>query len=89
VARWNYDHSNDRTLEGIAGLEYSTCCWNLRVIGRRWIDNDALFFGIEDNNSGVFVQFELKGLGSILGGSVSSMLNNGIRGFQDRENGRF
>lgn len=89
VARWNYDHSNDRTLEGIAGLEYSTCCWNLRVIGRRWIDNDALFFGIEDNNSGVFVQFELKGLGSILGGNVSSMLNNGIRGFQDRENGRF
>lgn len=89
VARWNYDHSNDRTLEGIAGLEYSTCCWNVRVIGRRWIDNDALFFGIEDNNSGVFVQFELKGLGSILGGNVSSMLNNGIRGFQDRENGRF
>ena len=69
VGRWNYDYSNDRTLEGIAGVEYSNCCWRVRVIARSWIDNTALFFGREDNNNGVFVQFELKGLGSILGGS--------------------
>lgn len=89
VGRWNYDYSNDRTLEGIAGVEYSNCCWRVRVIARSWIDNDALFFGREDNNNGVFVQFELKGLGSILGGNVSSLLNNGITGYQDRNNGRF
>ena len=89
VGRWNYDYSNDRTLEGIAGVEYSNCCWRVRVIARSWIDNTALFFGREDNNNGVFVQFELKGLGSILGGNVSSILNNGITGFQDRNNGRF
>lgn len=89
VARWNYDYSNDRTLEGIAGLEYSDCCWNVRVIARQWIDNTELFFGREDNNTGVFVQFELKGLGSLLGGNVSSILNNGISGYQDRNNGRF
>lgn len=89
VARWNYDYSNDRSLETIAGLEYSNCCWNVRVIARQWIDNNALYFGREDDNTGVFVQFELKGLGSLLGGNVSSILNNGISGYQDRNNGRF
>jgi LPS-assembly protein len=89
VARWNYDYSNNRTLEGLAGVEYSNCCWNIRLVARQWIDNDALFYGIKDNNSGVFLQFELKGLGSILGGNVSSVLNNGIRGFRDRNNDRF
>lgn len=89
VGRWNYDYSNNRTLEGIAGVEYENCCWRVRVIARSWIDNSALFFGVRDNNNGVFVQFELKGLGSILGGNVSSILNNGITGFQDRNNGRF
>jgi LPS-assembly protein len=89
VARWNYDYSNARTLEALGGVEYSTCCWRVRVIARSWIDNDALYFGRADNNNGVFVQFELKGLGSILGGNVSSILNNGITGYQDRNNGRF
>lgn len=89
VARWNYDYSNNRTLEGIAGVEYSNCCYNVRVIARSWIDNNALFYGREDSNNGVFVQFELKGLGSVLGGNVSSILNNGISGYQDRNNGRY
>lgn len=86
IGSWNYDYSNKRTLEGIAGVEYTNCCWRFRFIGRSWIDNHALFFGREDNNTGVFVQFELKGLGSLLGGNVSGILNNGISGFMDRDN---
>ncbi len=86
VGRWNYDYSNTRTLEGIGGIEYSNCCWRVRLVARSWIDNHALYFGREDNNHAVFVQFELKGLGSILGGNVSGILNNGISGFQDRNN---
>jgi LPS-assembly protein len=86
VGRWNYDISNKRNLETIAGVQYSNCCWNVRLIAREWIDNGALYYGINDrNNSGVFVQFELKGLGSVLGGSVSGILNNGIIGYRDRE----
>jgi LPS-assembly protein len=87
VGRWNYDYSNRRTLESIGGVEYSNCCWRVRLVTRSWIDNHALFFGHADKNSGIFVQFELKGLGSILGGNVRSILNNGISGFQDRNNG--
>lgn len=85
IARRNYDHANSRTLESIAGFEYNNCCYTVRVIGRKWIDNDALFFGNEDNNTGIFLQFELKGLGSVLGGNVTGILNNGISGYRDRE----
>lgn len=86
IGRWNYDHANKRNLEVIAGVEYNNCCWTMRVIAREWIDNAALFYGsTQDNNTGIFLQFELKGLGSILGGNVSSILNNGISGYRERD----
>jgi len=84
IGRWNYDLGNNRNLEAIAGIEYSNCCWVTRFVAREWIDNNALFYGVEDNNTGIFLQFELKGLGSVLGGNVSGILNNRISGYQDR-----
>ena len=85
IGRWNYDHANSRELETIAGLEYSNCCYSVRLLARQWIDNDALFYGNVDVNTGVFLQFELKGFGSVLGGNVSGILNNGINGYRERE----
>lgn len=86
IGRWNYDHANKRNLETIAGVEYENCCWTARVLARKWIDNDALYYGgIEDDNTGVFVQFELKGLGSLLGGNVAGILNNGITGYRETD----
>jgi LPS-assembly protein len=85
IGRWNYDHANNRNLETIAGVEYTNCCYTVRVIARQWIDNNALFYGLEDDNTGVFIQFELKGLGSLLGGNVRGILNNGISGYRERE----
>ena len=86
IARRNYDHSNSRTLEAIAGFEFNNCCYSVRMIARKWIDNDALFFGNVEDNTGVFLQFELKGLGSVLGGNVTGILNNGINGYRNRGN---
>lgn len=85
IARWNHDIANDRNLETLAGVEYNNCCWTVRVLARQWIDNNALFQGIEDDNTGIFIQFELKGLGSVLGGNVSGILNNGISGYRERD----
>ena len=85
IGRWNYDLANDRNLESIAGLEFNNCCYTVRVVARQWIDNDALFHGNVDDNTGVFLQFELKGFGSVLGGNVSGILNNGISGYRERE----
>ncbi len=88
IGRWNYDHANSRNLETIAGLEYSNCCYTVRVLARKWIDNDSLFYGNVDDNNGIFLQFELKGFGSVLGGNVTGILNNGINGYRDREYAR-
>ena len=88
IGRWNYDHSNSRNLESIAGIEYNNCCYTVRVLARQWIDNDALFYGNVDDNTGVFLQFELKGFGSVLGGNVTGILNNGINGYRDRQYAR-
>jgi LPS-assembly protein len=88
IGRWNYDHANSRNLETIAGLEYSNCCYTVRVLARKWIDNDSLFYGNVDENNGIFLQFELKGFGSVLGGNVTGILNNGINGYRDREYAR-
>ena len=88
IGRYNYDHANSRNLEAIAGVEYNNCCWAIRLVAREWIDNNALFYGVEDNNTGIFLQFELKGLGSILGGNVNNFLSNGITGYREREYGQ-
>lgn len=85
IARWNHDLANNRNLESIAGVEYNNCCWTVRVLARQWIDNNALFEGIDDDNRGIFLQFELKGLGSLLGSNVTGILNNGIRGYRERD----
>ncbi|MDP1708044.1 MAG: LPS-assembly protein LptD [Gammaproteobacteria bacterium] len=59
VARWNYSLSDSRTLESLAGIEYDTCCWRVRVTTRRFINNTA-----GDSNTALFLQLELKGLTS-------------------------
>lgn len=85
LARWNYDHSNDRNLETFAGIEYSNCCATIRLIGREWVDEDELFLPNIEPNQGIFVQFTLNGLGNLSGGGVSSLLRDGIWGFRETD----
>lgn len=85
LARWNYDHSNDRNLETFAGIEYSNCCATIRLVGREWVDENELFLPNIEPNRGIFVQFTLNGLGNITGGGISSLLEDGIWGFRETE----
>ena len=82
IGRWNYDHANQRDLETIIGLEYSNCCWDMRLIARKWVDNSDLSGTFSQDNSGIFLQFELKGLGNVLGGSIDSLIGESITGFK-------
>lgn len=82
IGRWNYDHEYNQDLETIVGLEYSNCCWDMRVVARKWIDNTEISGSFTENNTGVFLQFELKGLGNILGGSIDSLIGESITGFR-------
>jgi len=85
LARWNYDHSNSRNLETFAGIEYSNCCATIRLIGRKWVDEDEWFLPNIETNRGIFVQITLNGIGNITGGGISNLLNDGIRGFRETE----
>jgi LPS-assembly protein len=80
VGRWNYSLQKERSLEGFAGLEYDTCCWAMRLVGRRWFDKedsdgDAIY------DDAIYLQLELKGLTNF-GNKVESLLQEGILGYE-------
>ncbi|MCI0749959.1 MAG: LPS assembly protein LptD, partial [Nevskiales bacterium] len=68
IGRWRYSLEESRTLEGLGGFEYQTCCWAVRAAFRRYQFNTDLQY-----TTGVYLQFELKGLAR-LGGGFQSLL---------------
>lgn len=68
LGRWRYSREEDRTLEALGGLEYSTCCWALRTAYRRYQFNTD-----QDYTTGIYLQLELKGLTRI-GAGFQSLL---------------
>ncbi|WP_425914079.1 LPS-assembly protein LptD [Pseudomonas sp. GWSMS-1] len=92
ISRWQYDYSQDRTLEAFAGFEYDSCCWKLRLINRYWIDYDEVSLNPSLNDQadrGIFLQIVLKGLGGVVGNKVESFLDQGIQGYREREDQAF
>ncbi len=83
LGRWQYDLTNQRNLEILSGVEYNSCCYQVRLLWRSWIEPDD---NIDHPNSksGVFLQFVLKGLGGLSSGSVTEYLT-GIQGYTQRE----
>lgn len=79
VGRWNRSLHDARDLEKLAGFEYQSCCYAVRVVWRNYV-NDITGGG--GANNAVFVQLELKGLTRI-GQDVSGLLEHGILGYQD------
>ncbi len=80
--RWNHDLVSGRMIEGIAGIEYNDCCWRIRLLWRRFLDQPAArSFENVDADEGVFLQIALKGLAGF-GGRMDSVLQRGIRGYR-------
>ena len=79
VARWNYAFSEGRSLDLFFGVEYEGCCFAVKAVYRRFLAN------LEgDFNTGVFLQLQLKGLGSI-GERTAELLHQAIPGYQDSQ----
>lgn len=77
MGRWLHDIEENDNLESALGLEYESCCWKVSFAGRRWLDD-------KDNyDTGMFLNFTLKGLGSF--GSGSNGFLNDIIGYEERE----
>ena len=89
LGRWNYDLRSNRTIEGFAGLEYNDCCWQVRVIARRFIENrSAALIEQVESDKGVFFQFVFKGLAGF-GTKIDTLMQRGIRGYRPDDSNRF
>ncbi|MGI9335644.1 MAG: LPS-assembly protein LptD, partial [Gammaproteobacteria bacterium] len=77
VGRYNYALSDNTTLEAFAGIEYESCCWSLRLVGRRYLSDRG-----RDHSTGIFAQLELKGLTGI-GRSTTDFLERNIAGYEN------
>jgi len=74
-ARQVYSTKEEKSIDRFAGFEYGSCCWRVRLIGRRYVSNRT---GESDNS--IMLQLELKGLSSV-GTSNDAFLQRGIRGY--------
>ena len=77
IARWNYSLDERKTIEAIAGFEHKNCCWAARIVGRRYVYNEA-----GDVNNGLFFELQLNGLGSI-GRNPRRLLKQSILGYSE------
>lgn len=81
MGRWNHDLRSKRTIEGFVGIEYNDCCWQVRVMARRFLDAPAGANLVDvQSDEGIFIQFVFKGLAGF-GGKVESVLSRGVRGY--------
>ena len=79
LGRVNYSFQDNTILEGLAGFEYSSCCWALRAFARRYVRN------LEgDKRNSLYLELELTGLGS-LGRRTGPLLERAIVGFRSED----
>ena len=74
VARVNYSLRDDKLLAGLAGFEYRSCCWALRLVLQRFTT------ATQRTSTALFVQLELNGLMDI-GVNPLRVLQDSIPGY--------
>ena len=75
VARVNYSTRDRKPIESLAGIEYSGCCWVVRLVGSRYVT------GAQTATSTLFMQLELNGLAR-LGSNPLESLKRNVPGYQ-------
>ena len=71
----NRDIENRRTMLNLAGLEYESCCWTVRLLAQTRRDSIS-----EPMHNAIMLTLELKGMAS-LGRSLEQSVGNDILGF--------
>ncbi len=74
-ARMVYSLEDEQALDQFAGLEYRSCCWKLRLVGRRYVSNRD-----GDMDTSILLQLELNGLSNV-GTDADAFLERSIRGY--------
>ncbi|WP_414982102.1 LPS-assembly protein LptD [Congregibacter sp.] len=82
---WNYSLEANRSVEDMVGIEYDSCCWQVRLLHLRYFDtvrNEIPDFDSPslDREYATQLQFVLKGLGGF-GDGVEQLMGDMIQGF--------
>jgi LPS-assembly protein len=77
--RMVYSLEDNSALDQFAGIEYRSCCWKFRLVGRRYVSNRD-----GDHDTSILLQLELNGLSSV-GTGADTFLERSIRGYSQRE----
>ncbi len=77
-ARMVYSLEDEQELDQLAGLEYRSCCWSVRLVARRYVIDRT-----GDVDTSVQLQLELNGLSSV-GDDASAFLERSIPGYSRR-----
>jgi len=88
LANVEYDYNRKRYLEYFTGINYKSCCWQVSLINRYWLDDNSYTLSKELNkkyNHGVFLQITLNGLGNLSGNNKTNLLKNKIKGYKEYE----
>ncbi|MGI1680172.1 MAG: LPS-assembly protein LptD [Cellvibrionaceae bacterium] len=88
IGRNVHDFTYQRELDSIIGLEYTSCCYRVRLMGRKWLDNELV--NVVDNQNleydqGIFLEIHLRGLGLNIGNRIGNALSEGIMNYDRRE----
>jgi LPS-assembly protein len=77
-ARVVYSLEDNQALDQFAGVEYRSCCWKLRLVGRRYVRSRE-----GDMDTSILLQLELNGLSSV-GTGADTFLERSIQGYSLR-----
>ncbi len=75
VGRYYYSLRDQQVLEGIAGIQWDSCCLAVRLVGRHYVRNR-----LGETNDSIQLEVELKGLGSA-GPGMEDRLRRAILGY--------
>lgn len=84
VGNYYYDLNESRNIETYTGVQYESCCWAVRLsyhyrINTNYDDDlSETIDGREEFESGVYLNFVIKGLGGAGPLGVADMLNEGL-----------
>lgn len=83
LAHAAYDHTNERDLEHLIGLEYSSCCYRARFAYKRFIDDDQLTTGNSNigYDKGIVLELQFLGLGGT-GKQFDNLFNDTVDGYE-------
>lgn len=92
-AKQGHDLKRSEKLDSLTGVEYNTCCWQLQLVYRDWVDNldtspayqqgSPQNFTSRKRDYGVFVNVVFKGLGGV-GQPIPQLLGKEVQGYTDR-----